>query len=67
MQIENTSPWIVMSDRQKGLINVVNALFPYAQDMFCVRYLYQNFAMKWKGENLKSKLWAIARSYNMAD
>ncbi|XP_024317187.1 uncharacterized protein LOC112271674 [Brachypodium distachyon] len=26
--IENTSQWTLMSDRQKGLINAVNALFP---------------------------------------
>ncbi|KAM0835598.1 hypothetical protein ACQ4PT_062837 [Festuca glaucescens] len=63
--IENTGVWTLMSDRQKGLINVVNALFPKAEHHFCVRHLYQNFNKKFKGENLKNKLWAIARSYNM--
>ena len=60
----NTAHWTVKSDRQKGLINDVAALFPEAQHRFCVRHLYQNFAKKWKGENLKNKLWAIVRSYN---
>jgi transposase-like protein len=63
--IENTSSWTIMSDRQKGLINAVNALFPEAEHRFCVRHLYQNFNKKFKGENLKNRLWAIARSYNV--
>ena len=67
LHIVNTAPWTVMSDRQKGLINAVTALFPHGQHRFCVRHLYQNFAKKWKGENLKNKLWAIARSYNKID
>lgn len=44
--IDNTTAWTVMSDRQKGLINAVNALFPDSQHRFCVRHLYQNFAKK---------------------
>ena len=43
LHIVNTAPWTVMSDRQKGLINDVAALFPEAQHRFCVRHLYQNF------------------------
>lgn len=63
--IENTGAWTIMSDRQKGLIKAVNALFPQAEHRFCVRHLFQNFNKKFKGENLKNRLWAIARSYNM--
>lgn len=56
-----------MSDRQKGLINVVSALFPDGEHRFCVRHLYQNFVKKFKGEKLKNKLWQIARSTTRAD
>lgn len=65
--LTNTTPWVIMSDRQKGLINVVHAEFPDSQHRFCVRHLYQNFNKQWKGETLKNKLWAIARSYNMVE
>jgi hypothetical protein len=38
--IENTRPWTFMSDRQKGLINAINALWPNAQNRFYVRHLH---------------------------
>ncbi|XP_010233420.1 uncharacterized protein LOC100832325 [Brachypodium distachyon] len=65
--IDNTSQWTVMSDRQKGLINAVTAVFAGSEQRFCVRHLYQKFSETWKGEIFKNKLWAIARSNNMAD
>nr|XP_040243944.1 uncharacterized protein LOC109763032 [Aegilops tauschii subsp. strangulata] len=55
-----------MSDRQKGLINAVDDMFPDSEHRICVRHLYQNFHANWKGETLKNQLWAIARSNNMA-
>jgi transposase-like protein len=51
--IMNTTPWTIMSDRQKGLINAVAAEFPESQHRFCVRHLYQNFNKQFKGEVLK--------------
>ena len=32
-----------------------------AEHRFCVRHLYQNFQMHFKGENLKKQLWACAK------
>jgi hypothetical protein len=60
--IENTYPWTIMTDKQKGLIPAVQQVFPEAEHRFCVRHLYQNFQMHFKGENLKNQLWACARS-----
>jgi hypothetical protein len=66
--IENTRPWTFMSDRQKGLINAINALWPDAQHRFCVRHLHQNFAKKWwRGDIFKNKLWQIARATRQED
>ncbi|XP_044401025.1 uncharacterized protein [Triticum aestivum] len=53
-----------MSDKQKGLINAVQKVFPHAEHRFCVRHLYQNFHKVHKGEQLKNDLWSIARSTN---
>ena len=47
------------------LINVVEKVFPDAENRFCVRHLYQNFHKKFKGETLKNLLWAMARSTNL--
>ena len=60
--IDNTYPWTIMTDKQKGLIPAVQQVFPEAEHRFCVRHLYQNFQMHFKGENLKNQLWACARS-----
>lgn len=65
LNITNTAPFTIMSDKQKGLINAVKKVFPDAEHRFCVRHLYQNFHKKHKGETLKNDLWAIARSTNI--
>jgi len=60
--IENTTPWTIMTDKQKGLIPVVQQTFPDSEYRFCVRHLYSNFQGQFKGENLKNQLWACARA-----
>jgi hypothetical protein len=42
--ITNTSPWTIMSDKQKGLINAVQKVFPDAEHRFCVRHMLQNLS-----------------------
>jgi hypothetical protein len=50
-------------NRQKGLINAVQKIFPDAKHIFCVRHLLQNFQRaRNRGENLKNDVWEIARS-----
>jgi len=49
----------------KGLINAVNAIFPDAEQRFCVRHMYQNFNAVHKGETLKNDLWSCARASNI--
>lgn len=41
--IENTYPWTVMTDKQKGLIPAVSKVFPESEHRLCVRHLYSNF------------------------
>jgi hypothetical protein len=60
--IENTTPWTIMTDKQKGLIPAVQQVFPNSEHRFCVRHLYLNFQGHFKGENLKNQLWACARA-----
>ncbi|CAN6352866.1 unnamed protein product [Urochloa humidicola] len=60
--ILNTHPWTIMTDKQKGLIPAVREIFSDSEHRFCVRHLYQNFQVWFKGETLKNQLWACARS-----
>lgn len=62
LDIVNTRPWTIMSDKQKGLINAVREEFPESEHRFCVRHLWQNFQQLFRGDALKNQLWIIARS-----
>ncbi|WVZ99234.1 hypothetical protein U9M48_044563 [Paspalum notatum var. saurae] len=66
LKIDNTYPWTIMTDKQKGLIPAVQQVFPESEHRFCVRHLYANFQEKFKGEILKNQLWTCARSSSVA-
>jgi transposase-like protein len=55
-----------MSDKQKGLINAVKAVFPESEHRFYVRHMRQNFQQKFRGDALKNQLWRIERSNTVA-
>ena len=42
LNIQNTFSWTVMTDKQKGLIPVVQEVFPDSEHRFCVRHFYHN-------------------------
>ncbi|XP_073015717.1 uncharacterized protein [Primulina eburnea] len=56
--------WTFISDGQKGLLEALNELAPECEHRFCVRHLYQNFARKHPGLELKRMLWAAASTTN---
>ncbi|KAK8635693.1 hypothetical protein V6N13_004418 [Hibiscus sabdariffa] len=62
LNIENSHAWTFMSDRQKGLISIVQSLFSDFEHRFCVRHMYQNFVKTSEhgGKTLKDYLWAAA-------
>ncbi|CAN1142449.1 hypothetical protein LINPERHAP2_LOCUS13091 [Linum perenne] len=63
LEIRNNSSWTFMSDRQKGLINALNTLYPHAEHRFCVRHMYVNFSGKFgRAKYLKDLVWGAARS-----
>ncbi|KAG8378805.1 hypothetical protein BUALT_Bualt07G0023100 [Buddleja alternifolia] len=57
--------WTFLSDRQKGLIDVVHSVAPRAEHRFCVRHLYKNFKGRFKGEELKKLFWKAASTYSV--
>ncbi|CAD6237904.1 unnamed protein product [Miscanthus lutarioriparius] len=54
--IENTYPWTIMTDKQKGLIPAVAHVFLESKHRFYVSHLFSNFQIHFKGENLKNQL-----------
>ena len=51
-----------LSDRQKGLLEVVQYSFPNSPHAYCIRHLYENFHKRFKNPLLKQLLWDAARS-----
>ncbi|XP_026428015.1 uncharacterized protein LOC113323881 [Papaver somniferum] len=56
-------PLTFISDRQKGLLEVVPAVFPDSHQRYCWTHLYNNFKKYFKGLNLYSLLWNAAKCY----
>ncbi|XP_024042355.1 uncharacterized protein LOC127899355 [Citrus sinensis] len=53
-----------MSDRQKGILNALERVFPHALKRYCCRHIYSNFKQKFPGMLLKKEFWAACRSAN---
>lgn len=45
----------------------VRDVFADSEHRFCVRHLYQNFQVLFKGQTLKNHLWACARSTSIPE
>ncbi|XP_062114539.1 uncharacterized protein LOC133825641 [Humulus lupulus] len=57
----------MMSDRQKGLENVVGAIFSWCEVRYCVRHLHANFKKEYPRLLLKQLLWAAANTTTQAE
>ncbi|XP_062014029.1 uncharacterized protein LOC133730460 [Rosa rugosa] len=67
LDIHHSSHYSFMSDKQKGLEQVIKDLFPDSQHRHCVRHLHNNFKNDGhRGLELKQKLWAVARACTMS-
>ncbi|BFG33337.1 hypothetical protein CerSpe_196110 [Prunus speciosa] len=62
LNIRNSHGYVFMTYKQKGLIDVVDALFPHAEHRHCVKHLYGNLYLKHRGLALKHQMEAIARA-----
>ncbi|XP_022042275.1 uncharacterized protein LOC110944940 [Helianthus annuus] len=50
-----------ISDRQKGLIPAMLAVFPNGEHKFCLRHINENMKSKWRGDLYKNLLWSAGR------
>ncbi|GAA0152104.1 hypothetical protein LIER_37424 [Lithospermum erythrorhizon] len=63
--IANQKEWVVISDKQKGLEQVIHDLLPEVAKRNCVQHIYQNFKKDHRGgKYLRDRLWEVARSTN---
>ncbi|GKF17252.1 hypothetical protein Tco_0062170 [Tanacetum coccineum] len=55
-----------MSDKQKGLLNGVQAIFPQAEHRLCARHIYANWYSDFRSEQMKLAFYSIAKCANEA-
>ncbi|CAL2257064.1 unnamed protein product [Prunus armeniaca] len=61
--IENSNGYVFITDRQKGLIDVVGDMFPNSEHRHCLKHLHSNFILVGhRGLVLKQHMEAAARS-----
>lgn len=60
---EHPQPLTFISDRQKGLVPYVSAIFPTSSHKYCFRHVYKNFKLKFKGTHLRDLAWGAPNSY----
>ncbi|XP_020092829.1 uncharacterized protein LOC109713241 [Ananas comosus] len=54
---------VFSSDRQKGLDEAVQVVYPRVEHRECMRHLYANFKKKFRGDCYRDNLWAAAGAY----
>ncbi|XP_074362497.1 uncharacterized protein LOC141702785 [Apium graveolens] len=65
LNIGSGEGWIFISDKQKGLLNVVDEMLPLDEHRYCVKHMHNNFKGKFGGRALKDRLWSCARASNV--
>ena len=56
-----------MSDKQKGILNALDRVFPKAVRRYYCRHIYENFKLKFPGILLGKEFWAAYRSGNQVE
>nr|KAJ0186252.1 hypothetical protein LSAT_V11C900478630 [Lactuca sativa] len=58
--LNTNSNFTFITDRQKGILNAIAILFPYAESRYCVRHIWDNMRKQWRGKPFEDLLWTCA-------
>ncbi|XP_076901379.1 uncharacterized protein LOC143555760 [Bidens hawaiensis] len=67
VSLDPNNGYYPVANAAKGLIQVVDKLFPSAEHRFCVRHIEDNLRTILKGKIYKDALWKLARCRAMSD
>lgn len=62
LHIEDGDSWVIISDQQKGIINVVQTWLPRAEHRNCARHIYANWRKKFKKKEYQKRFWKCAKA-----
>ncbi|GKF08253.1 mutator type transposase, partial [Tanacetum coccineum] len=60
LELFRNSNFTCISDRQKGVIPAIAENFPNAEHRFCLKHIYDNMKLSWRGKFYKEMLWKCA-------
>ncbi|XP_031108205.1 uncharacterized protein LOC116012700 [Ipomoea triloba] len=64
----NPSAWTIISDKQKGLLQAVEELFPGLEHRFCARHMHANFLKDgFTSHALKMQFWVVCKANTEAE
>ncbi|XP_076924239.1 uncharacterized protein LOC143586619 [Bidens hawaiensis] len=71
LDLPHDANFTFISDRQKGLIQAVESVFPMTEHRFCCRHIYENLRQTWRGDLYKGLFYRAASAtsvpyFNMA-
>lgn len=56
--------WVLLTDKQKGLLKAIDLFFPMAEHRMCARHIYANWRKKHRLQEYQKRFWKIAKSCN---
>ncbi|GJZ55607.1 mutator type transposase [Tanacetum coccineum] len=62
LQLARNSNFTFITDRQKGLVPALQEMFPAAEHRYCLKHIYDNMKLSWRGQQYKELLWKSATS-----
>ncbi|XP_027090176.1 uncharacterized protein [Coffea arabica] len=63
LKIENDYEWTIISDKQKGIIQACDSVFPGAGHRFCMKHMHSNMvAAGFKGTAMRQALWKAVKA-----
>ncbi|XP_026378293.1 uncharacterized protein LOC113272709 [Papaver somniferum] len=64
---EHEKPINFISDRQKGLVESVELLFPYNYHIYCFRHLWANLKKMYKDDHTRHLVWGTTKAYTKSE
>ncbi|KAK1423947.1 hypothetical protein QVD17_19258 [Tagetes erecta] len=60
LDLTERSNFTFVSDRQKGIIQALEKVFPCAEHRYCLRHIHENMKLNFKGLAYKEFIWKLA-------
>ncbi|GJY79500.1 mutator type transposase [Tanacetum coccineum] len=67
LELYRNSKFTFITDKRYGLLPAIKTLFPAAEHRYCVRHIYQNLSLTWRGGIYKELLWKAATATTIVE